>query len=234
MKKQKKLHKVKNEQVQEKVILVDKRGSKETRIMKRYGRDYGNSSKFLIVFLKPNSIKGTALLTWERKNKKNDQWIYLPAAKKLQRIASGSKKSYFMGTDFTYEDMEPETISNYYYTIIKSEKIKGKDCWVIEAAPKPGKKRLSSYSKRLLWVMKNNYFTVKIKFFDRRKTLVKTQTNYNIHKVRGTVWRAKKAIMNNHKRKHKTVMGTVSRNINSSINSRVFRHSYIESNRHYK
>jgi len=233
---QKKRHKVKSELATEIMILVDKSGSKEKRIMKRYAKDIGNDlNRFLIVFTKPAEIKGTALLTWEQNNRNNDQWMFLPAQKRMQRIAKGSKKSYFMGTDFTYEDMEPEDIDNFNYKILRSENFNGNDCWVIESKPANKKKiRQSGYSKRNLWIRKNNYYTIKIDFFDRRNKLIKTQTNIDLVNIKGTVWRAKKSLMVNHKRKHKTVMGVKFREINININNNIFTERYIVSGRHMK
>ena len=140
MEKQKERHKVKSEIGAEIMLLVDKDKNQEKRQVKRYAKETEKDlHRYLVVFLSPADIKGTALLTWEQKGRENDQWLYLPAQKKMQRIAKGSKKNYFMGTDFTYEDMEPEDIDNFEYTIIRSEQLnqdnKASDCYVIQAVP---------------------------------------------------------------------------------------------------
>ncbi|MBW2650303.1 MAG: outer membrane lipoprotein-sorting protein [Deltaproteobacteria bacterium] len=238
MEKQKELHKVQSEIGDEIMLLVDKDGSKEKRLIKRYSKETGDDiHRYLIVFLDPADIRGTALLTWEQKERDNDQWLYLPAQKKMQRIAKGSKKNYFMGTDFTYEDMEPEDIDNFTYTILRSEKLnqdkKDSDCYVIESVPaNKEKKRESGYSKRIMWIEKEHLYTLKAEFYDRRGRLQKIQTNHALENVSGTVWRAKKTLMNHLGRKHKTLTGITSRKINTPVENSVFTERFILSGKH--
>lgn len=238
MKKQKKLHKVKTEYGEEDMLLYDMRSkSKTLRKVKRYSKDMGNDLKrFLLVFLKPSDVRGTALLTHEKKTR-DDQWLYMPSHKKLQRIAKGSKKSYFMGTDFTYEDMEPEDINNYNYKILKSEILKVKkkryNCYVIKASPaNREKKRSSGYSKRILWVDKKYLTTLQVKFYDRRGRLIKTQKSYGMKRVTGTVFRPSMTIMDNHRKKHKTLTKIKKRRINRKISDKTFNGRFITSGRH--
>jgi len=238
MEKQKEQHTVQTEIGNEIMLLVDEEGSKEKRIVKRYAKEIGDDvHRYLVVFLDPADIRGTALLTWEQKERDNDQWLYLPAQKKMQRIAKGSKKNYFMGTDFTYEDMEPEDIDNFDYTILRSEKLDNKngsnDCYVIEAVPaNKEKKRESGYSKRIMWIDKQNLFTLKVEFYDRRERLQKIQTNHVLENISGTVWRAKKTLMNHLSRKHKTLTGITSRKINTPVKDSVFTERFILSGKH--
>jgi len=238
MKKQKELHKVQSEIGDEIMLLVDKDGSKEKRQVKRYAKEVSDDvHHYLIAFVSPADIKGTALLTWEQKERENDQWLYLSAQKKMQRIAKGSKKNYFMGTDFTYEDMEPEDIDNFNYTILRLEKLnqdkKDSDCYVIESVPaNDEKKRESGYSKRIMWIEKEYLYTLKAEFYDRRGRLQKIQTNHALENVSGTIWRAKKSLMNHLVRKHKTLTGTTSRKINTSVKDSVFTERFILSGKH--
>jgi len=238
MEKQKELHKVKTEIGDEIMMLVDKDGNKEKRNVKRYAKEVGDDvHRYLVVFLSPADIRGTALLTWEQKERDNDQWLYLPAQKKMQRIAKGSKKNYFMGTDFTYEDMEPEDIDNFNYTILRSEDLKIRDkssaCYVIEAVPaNKEKKRESGYSKRIMWIEKEYLYTLKVEFYDRRDRLQKVQTNYKMENVSGTVWRAKQTLMDHKQKKHKTITSITARKINVDLADSVFTERYILSGKH--
>ena len=142
-----------------------------------------------------------------------------------------------MGTDFTYEDMEPEDIDNFNYTILRSEKLnqdkKDFDCYVISAVPaNEEKKRGSGYSKRIMWIEKEYLYTLKVEFYDRRGRLQKIQTNHELKNVSGTIWRAKKSLMNHLMRKHKTLTGTTSRKINTSVMDSVFTERFILSGKH--
>ena len=97
MEKQKQMHETKNEFELQKMVLVDSSNNKDVREVKRYSKEVEEGvHKFLIVFLSPENIKGTALLTWEHAGAESDQWLYMPARKKMQRIAKGGKKNYFI------------------------------------------------------------------------------------------------------------------------------------------
>ena len=238
MEKQKELHKVSSEVGTEIMLLVDKSDGKEKRGIRRYAKEIGDDlHRYLIVFLKPADIRATALLTWEQKGRENDQWLYMPAHKKMQRIAKGSKKNYFMGTDFTYEDMEPEDLDNFSYTILRTENITHDknefECLVLEAVPANKKKaRESGYKRRILWIEKEHLTTIKIEFYDRRNRLQKTQTNHDIKKIEGTVWRAKKTFMKHHQKNHKTLTMVTKIEINQQVKSNVFTERFILSGVH--
>jgi len=238
MEKQKERHKVKTEIGNEDMMLVDKSGAKENRQVVRYAKEVGKDlHRYLVVFLSPGDIRGTALRTWEKKGGDNDQWLYLPAQKKEQRIAKAGKKNYFMGTDFTYEDMEPEDIDNFNYTVLRTEKVNhdGKDyeCHVVQAVPaNEDKARESGYSKRIMWIDKVNLVTIKGEFYDRRERLQKTQTNHEMENIEGTVWRAKKTLMDHQEKKHKTLTGVTARKVNAPIDDSVFTERFILSGKH--
>jgi len=236
--KQEKLQKVDSEYGEELMLIKDvKAKSQEKRQARRYGKETPEGmARSLFAFLSPADIGGTAVLTWEQEAK-DDQWLYMPATKKMQRIASGSKKNYFMGTDFTYEDMEGEDIENFNYNIIKTETLsvdkKKWLCWVIEAIPANSqKKRESSYSKRIMWIDQKNFVTLKIEFYDRRRRLMKTQTVYELENVTGTVWRAKKTMMNNTSKKSQTLSMVTKRTVNEPMADDVFTERFILSGKH--
>ena len=240
MEKQKELHEVDTEYGEETMLLVDiKSKAKEKRQVKRYAKKMDNGlNRYLLVFTAPADIKGTALLTHES-DKEDDQWMYMPAAKKMQRIAKTSKKTYFMGTDFTYEDIEPEEIDNFNYKTLKKETIThiepNRDCFVIEALPATEeKKRSSAYAKRILWVDSTNFITLKIEFYDRRNRLIKTQKSFEIQKISGTIYRPRKTIMDNHKKKHKTLSLVNDRELNKPIADKIFTERFILSDNHFK
>ncbi|MBP8981239.1 MAG: outer membrane lipoprotein-sorting protein [Syntrophobacterales bacterium] len=238
MEKQKERHKVKTEIGNEDMMLVDKSGAKENRQVVRYAKEVGKDlHRYLVVFLSPGDIRGTALRTWEKKGGDNDQWLYLPAQKKEQRIAKAGKKNYFMGTDFTYEDMEPEDLDNFNYNILRSEQFnhegKARDCYVIEAIPANEKKKNESgYAKRIMWIEKSNLTTLKTDFFDKRNRHQKTQFNYKFETVSGAVMRPKQTLMNNLEKSHKTVTTTRSRQVNTSLSDATFTEQFIISGKH--
>jgi len=237
MKEQENRHSSTTEFTREKMILTDKNGKKEERIFRKYIKEgfKMDVTGLLIVFDLPQSISGTALLTWDNKKRENDQWLYLPAKGDLQRIASGSKKGYFMGTDFTFEDMEPEHIDEYEYKILGIEKISKMDCWKIEALPVNKEvAKNSGYSKRILYILKKLFITVKIEFYDKRDVHSKTLIISKLKKIDGDRYRPDISIMKNQKTGHRTELQVMSRDIDTAMKSDYFLQRYITTKRHMK
>lgn len=237
MEKQRSFQTVETEYGEERMLLLDvKTNTKEKRQVKRYAKKSENGlNRYLVVFLAPADIRGTALLIHEQENE-DDQWMYMPAVKKMQRIASASKRSYFMGTDFTYEDLEQEKIDQYTYTILRTETIDTppRQCHVIEAVPLGGTKKSSGYSRRILWVDQQHFFTLKIEFFDRRNRLIKTQKSFEWENITGTVYRPRKTIMDHHRKHHKTLTLMGKRELTTPIADQVFTERFILSEKHFE
>jgi len=235
MEKQKKLQSTNTEQSIELMVLVDEDGTKEKRGVKRYikkdnARDLTDS---LIVFISPADVSGVSLLSKEISPTTENQWIYLPSLKNLKRIAQGSKKNYFMGTDFTYEDLSGDKLNNYHYTLLREEplkvtkKDKVEDCYVVEAVPTKEHYKDTMYGKKVLWVTKDHFYTKKINFYDKNNKLLKTELSWDFKNVKGTVYRPIKGIMNNIKENHKTLVLVRKIVVDKKIPSKIFTQRYL-------
>jgi outer membrane lipoprotein-sorting protein len=234
MKKQKKKQHVDYEVMTQKVVLEDlKTNIKETRKLRRHSMDKGaGKTKTLTSFLSPNDIKGTALLNWKNEERSDDQWLFLPALNKMQRIAPSGKRKYFMGTDFTYSDLEGETLANWNYRCLGTEACGRKKCYKIEAIPKNSNLiKETGYSKRTLWVRKKIYTTTKADFYNRKGKLLKTMENSKFKKYKKKLWRAKKSVMTR-VGFHKTTMLIKEITLNDKIDSKTFTERFITKSMH--
>jgi len=189
MQKQRAMHRTRDEEETLLMKLVSKTGQvKERRLVRYTLTSPDNLHKILIRFLAPRSVENTGLLTWEAASGDDDQWLYLPATHKVKRVAAPGRSHRFMGTDFAFEDMQPESVRLHRYELRGSEIVDGQECYVIAAMPVTA--AASGYSKRTLWVRKDNYFTVKREYHDRKGKLEKVGTERALVQVKGTVWRA--------------------------------------------
>ncbi|MBO7145623.1 MAG: outer membrane lipoprotein-sorting protein [Salinivirgaceae bacterium] len=149
------------------LTLINKNGSKRVRELKSYSKDYGNDRKTIMFFLYPGDVKGTGFLTWEydAPDHDDDKWLYLPAMKKTRRISgSSSKTDYFMGTDFTYDDMGRRNLDEDTHTLLREEMLDGHKCWVLQSVPK---KAGDIYTRRVSWVRQDCLIPVKVEFYDK-------------------------------------------------------------------
>ncbi len=191
------------------MILIDRKGNQRVRQIKGFGKDYGKDSKSISFFLSPADVKNTAFLSydWDDENKEDDNWLYLPALRKVKRISSGNKKDSFMGSDFSYADINGLEISEWDYEFLKeSEKIDGIDCWVIQGVPVKSKRskviKETGYLKTVAWVRKDIFMSVKSKMYVKKGKKIKYYTATDIEKIQG-IWTAKKLTMITTKQKRK-------------------------------
>jgi len=216
------------------IVLADRRGYREERVLRRQEkmRDGGLASS-LTVFEAPADVKGTALLARENRGAPNDQWLYFPSQRRLQRVAQARRNGYFMGTDLTYEDMDPEKTDDFTYRFLDPETIGGDECHVIEATPAhEAQRRASGYGRRILWIRKDILFTVRVDYYDHRGTLVKTQAITELQPLRGEAWRAGRTVVENLAKQHRTEVTVVDRDTQADVPDSIFTERHILTGRY--
>jgi outer membrane lipoprotein-sorting protein len=156
----------------------------------------GDGDKSLTIFDNPRDVKGTSFLNFTHKTGDDDQWLYLPALKRVKRISSRNKSGSFMGSEFAYEDIASQELEKYTYKWIKDEVYDGRECFVVEFYPVD--KKNSGYTRQVSWVDKEEYRTLKVEYFDRKKSHLKTLAFKGYEKYIDKFWRADEMNMVNH------------------------------------
>ena len=156
----------------------------------------GDGDKSLTIFDNPRDIKGTAFLNYTHKVGDDDQWMYLPALKRVKRISSRNKSGSFMGSEFAYEDISSQEVEKYTYKWIKDEVYEGRECFVVESYPVD--KKNSGYTRLVNWIDEKEYRVLKVEYYDRKKSHLKTLTFTGYNKYLDKYWRADKMFMVNH------------------------------------
>lgn len=156
----------------------------------------GDGDKSLTIFDNPRDIAGTAFLNFTHKVGDDDQWLYLPALKRVKRISSRNKSGSFMGSEFAYEDIASQEVEKYTYKWIRDEVYAGQDCFVVERYPVD--KKNSGYTRLVTWIDKAEYRPFKVEYFDRKRYHLKTLTFSGYKKYRDRYWRADEMNMINH------------------------------------
>jgi outer membrane lipoprotein-sorting protein len=163
----------------------------------------GDGDKGLSIFDKPADVKGTAFLTFSHSKEADEQWLYLPALKRVKRISSKNKSGPFMGSEFAYEDIASQELDKYTYKYIKDETLNGIDCFVIERYPTYEN---SGYTRQQVWINKQEYRPEQIVFYDRKNALLKTLTYSDYKQYLGQYWRADRMHMENHQTGKSTLL----------------------------
>lgn len=186
------------------MILKDKRGNTSEREMRVKTLEGENDEdKTLMVFDTPRDQKGTALLTYSYKQKDDDQWLYLPALKRVKKIASKNKSGPFMGSEFSFEDLAGQDVDDYDYKYLRDEKCGDYECFVVESYPRD---KYSGYTKIVSWINKEYYRTYKAEFYDRKKSHLKTLTPTGYKLYENKFWNPDKMEMVNHQTGKSTVL----------------------------
>lgn len=189
--------------------MIDRHGKKRVRETRGFRKYYGEEKRTVIFYLTPKNVKETAFLTYDypQANLDDDQWLYLPAMRKVRRISASDRGDYFLGTDFTYEDIKKESkvsIEDYSWKNIGEEEIDGHHCIIVETLPVNDKvaKELG-YSKVRSWVDSKIWMIRQSKRWDIRGNELKTIYTRDIRLVQN-IWTAYTIEVSNHKTGHTT------------------------------
>ncbi len=184
------------------MLLVNAHGDEVTRKMTFQGREVaGDGDRSLIEFLIPADVKGTRMLTWSHKKDQDDQWLFLPAFKRVKRISARSRTGSFMGSEFAYEDLGSQEVEKYAHKWLKDEALDGRKTWVLERVP-VGK---SGYTRQVAWVDQEYGSPLKIDFYDRKGELLKTMTFADYKKL-DRWWRVHRIDVVNHQTRKKSTL----------------------------
>lgn len=154
------------------MTLIGRGGDQRIRkILTKRKEGPDGENKSVAYFLSPADVKGTAFLVWEHKAQPNDIFLYLPALKKIRRIAGEQKRQSFMGSDFSYADMESRDVDDAEHRILSEQTLDGQAVWVIESVPKPESD--SEYGKLVSQIRKEDFIPRKVEFYDKKGRLYK-------------------------------------------------------------
>ena len=181
-----------------KMILGNRHGETSERELRMQGLenpDPKDGDKSMIVFDKPRDVKGTALLTYTHILESDDQWLYLPALKRVKRISSNNKSGPFMGSEFAYEDFTSQEVGKYKYKWLRDEPCGDLSCFVVERVPQYEN---SGYTREVTWLDQGEYRVQRVDFYDRKDALLKTLHLKDYRQYLDKYWRAHELSMENH------------------------------------
>ena len=186
------------------MLLRNRQGEESLRNMRNKTLEVENDGdKTLVIFDEPLDVQGTALLSFSHKVGDDDQWLYLPALKRVKRIASRNKSGPFMGSEFAYEDISSQEVEKYSYTYIGEESTEGKAAFLIERYPVDPN---SGYTRQRVWVDQEHFIPLKIDYYDRKNALLKTLVFRGYQQYLNTYWRADQMFMENHQTGKSTLL----------------------------
>jgi outer membrane lipoprotein-sorting protein len=189
------------------MVLRDRRGAESLRRFTAQVLEVGgDGDKSMIVFEWPRDIAQTGLLTFAHKSGDDDQWLYLPALRRVKRISSSGRSGSFVGSEFTYEDLSSPEVEKYSHEWQRDEPCPGSpalSCFVVARMPKSTS---SGYSRELVWLDQEHYRIHQVEYYDRKGAHLKTLVAAGYQQYDGKYWRPAELTMTNHQNGKSTVM----------------------------
>ena len=191
------------------IILIDKEGRRDVRNSRQYTRFQENGqSGILLVFDTPEEVRGVALRVLMDSVSGKTVNIYLPALeKRLVSTDERGRASQFLGTDFSVDDLRPDTLEDFDYTRLADVTLAEQPHYVIEAMPvSKGVSARNGYYRRQHTIQKENLYIVKTVYYDRHDRLSKIQTRHEFKQYDVKRWRPNMIMMENVRQHHKTLI----------------------------
>ena len=206
------------------LTLISARGQEKKIVTSRYWKNYrgkgGFYSKTLFFTDFPPDAKRTGFLIWDysEEGKTDGLWLYLPSLRKVSVISSRDQNDAFMGSDLTFADMGQRRLDEDTHELKGEKPCEDKKvCYVVESKPKEAG---AAYSKRVFWILKDDWRTVKIEYSDQKKEPLKVQTIK--WQKSGDLWVWKDATVKNLQTGHSTIFGISNLKVNSSFGDDLF------------
>lgn len=186
------------------MTLINRSGKESVRRMRAMTLEVANDGdKSMIIFDEPADVKGTATLTFSHITEADEQWLYLPALKRVKRISSKNKTGAFMGSEFAFEDIGSQEVDKFTYKYLAEEQLDGVAVHKIEAYPTY---KYSGYTRLINYIDKERLVALKTEFFDRKDDLLKTLTLSDYEHYDNKNWRANRLEMINAQTKKSTIL----------------------------
>jgi hypothetical protein len=205
------------------MALVNDRGQENKRKVMMRSRKDGDTRRLFVRFLAPADVQGTSFLGIDDGGKRT-QWLFLPAIGKTRRISGKQRNAAFVGTDYTYADMDNRDIDDSTKKRLADEKVGKQDCFVVEVDPTSSE---SAYGTVKLWIAKNSYLPLKIMFFDGSGNEIKRLTVKEVKQVEKR-WVITESKMVDLKRQHTTVMKVTELDVRDDIPLEQFEERALE------
>ncbi len=200
--------------------LLDAAGQvQQARGIELYYKRAAGTETSLFKFTSPPVVQGTGLLIVDSGKAVNDIWMYLPATRRIRRIAGAEKSNWFMGTEFTHEDFEDYKTGAYTFQLDKEDEPCGdqQKCFVISAvASDAAEKEASGYGKKVYWIEKQSLYPVRVDYLDKAGTAVK---RLDVRKLvpAGAYWRPQVYEMRNLANNRSTRLTALTREVDGAL-----------------
>lgn len=177
------------------LTLKDKGGMVQTLAFSARSRKHDAPfAKSMVRFTAPADMAGAGFLQIQNRNGDDDRYLFLPELKRARRISGNLRSSSFMGTDFSFADMDRRDLREGTASLLGEEDVSKFACFHLNVIPQRSD---SPYSHFELWVRKDNYLVLKMELFDRANVKLKSFNTLEVKRVEGHWYITKSQMIDN-------------------------------------
>lgn len=207
--------------------LINKQGKMRERslTMLRMDQGDGGEQKYFIYFHRPEDVRGTVFMVYKHVGKDDDRWLFIPSVNLTKRIAASDKRSSFVGSDFTYEDVSGRNPAEDNHTLLREEAVDGKAAYLVKSVPKEGGG--IDFAYRLTWVDKGSYLPLKEEHYNSRGEVYRVFTADKTEEKDGVLTVTGRT-MKNLETGHRTEVTFEAINYNVGLKDAIFSERYLK------
>jgi hypothetical protein len=177
------------------MILRDSHDKESQRALKIKQLEMAEAGdRLLVVFDSPKPIRGTALLSYSYKFEPDDQWLFLPAFKRVKKITSKNRSGPFLSSEFAFEDLALQEVEKFSYRLLEIATDESGAYYLVERLPVDD---TSGYSRQLVRLDQEQLRIQHIEYFDVRKRPLKTLTVSGYALYLDRFWKPAQMMMEN-------------------------------------
>lgn len=215
------------------IQLIDKRGSMREQVARAVRKNVPDGRRMAIFYQAPANIRGASFLVFDYRDdaRDNDQWLYLPALRKVRRVPASDRGDYFLGTDLTFDEIRNDnrvTLADWSFQSAGEAVVDGAQCVVVEGtAASDDIARELGYSRARWCVDRTALLARRIEYWDRTGNELKTVMNHGIVELDG-IWTATRIDVLNHKTGHRTLIEFSASKFNAALADALFTQQQME------
>lgn len=207
--------------------LVSKEGAERVRelTMLRKNVQPSGEQRFFIYFDKPADVRDMTFMVWKHPRRDDERWLFIPALRMARRIAANDKRSSFVGSDFSYEDVSGREVEEDTHTLVREEVLNSRPTLVIRSVPKD--ERSADFSYKLAWIDKENFVVRQEEYYDKRNQLYEVFSADEVKQVQG-LWTTMRRSMKNVQNGHRTEVSYLTVEYNVGLPDDLFSERYLQ------
>jgi hypothetical protein len=176
--------------------LINKGGQERVReltMLRKNLGEPGGEQKYFMYFFQPADVRDMSFMIYKYPARDDDRWMFIPAINMVKRIAAQDKRSSFVGSDFTYEDVSGRDLEADKHVFEREEKIGGRDSYLVKSTPKGAD---ADFGYKFTWVDKANFLPLKEEQYDKKGARYKLFTAGEVADIQGIPTVVKRSMKN--------------------------------------